>query len=203
MENNINLLQEWQNMNSEFQAKDTTPAIATFKLDSQSHSLIGDIMFKLKWKLRWIRIISLPMLVAAFFIKSDLQYLLIVVFITYELFRILGQREFNKIKTAIDFNTTTKQVLEDNLNSIKRILKMENIFGYIFLPISGAIGWIAYKLYVHQNLETVIGLPNLSWQLLICMAVGIPFIFIAQKMNDSIFNAPIKELESKIEELNN
>jgi hypothetical protein len=202
MENNINLLQEWQNMNSEFQAKDTTPAIATFKLDSQSHSLVGDIMFKLKWKLRWIRIISLPMLVAAFFIKSDLQYLLIAVFITYELCRILGQREFNKIKTAIDFNTTTKQVLEDNLNSIKRILKMENIFGYIFLPISGAIGWIAYKLYVHQNLETVINLPNLSWQLLICMAVGIPFIFIAQKMNDSIFKAPIKELESKIEELN-
>ena len=202
MENNINLLQEWQNMNSEFQAKDTTPAIATFKLDSQSHSLIGDIMFKLKWKLKWIRIISLPMLVAAFFIKSDLQYLLIAVFITYELCRILGQREFNKIKTAIDFNATTKQVLEANLTSIKRILKMENVFGYIFLPISGAIGWIAYKLYVHQNLETVINLPNLSWQLLICMAVGIPFIFIAQKMNDSIFKAPITELESKIEELN-
>jgi len=202
MENNINLLQEWQNMNSEFQAKATIPAIGTFKLDTQSHSLIGDIIFKLKWKLRWIRIISLPMLIAAFFIQTDLRYLLIAFFITYEVCRILGIRELKNIKTAIDFNSNTKQVLEDNLKVIKRILRIENIFGYIFLPLSGPIGWIAYKLYTHQNLETVIGLPNLSWQLVLCMLTGIPFIFIAQKMNDSIFKAPIKELESKIEELN-
>lgn len=197
----MDLQQEWQNMTVEFTAKDETPAIAAFKFDTRSHSLIGDILFKLKWKMRWIRIINLPMLIAAFFVKSDLQYLLLAVFITYELCRILGMRELKKIKTAIDFNLSTKQVLEDNLKSIKSILRMENVFGYIFLPLSGPIGWIAYKLYVHQNLETVIALPNLVWQLLLCMVIGIPFIYIAQKMNDSIFKAPIKELENKIKEL--
>ncbi len=196
----MDLQQEWHNMNVEFTAKDKTPAIAAFKFDTRSHSLLGDILFKLKWKLRWIRIINIPMLIAALFIKNDLQFLLIAVFITYEMCRFFGQREFQKIKTAIDFNSTTKQVLADNLKSIQRILRMENLFGYAFLPISGPIGWIAYKLYVHQNLETVIGLPNLSWQLFFCMLVSIPFIFIAQKMNDNIFKAPIKELESKIED---
>ncbi|MES2448180.1 MAG: hypothetical protein V4546_13420 [Bacteroidota bacterium] len=196
----MDLQQEWHNMNVEFTAKDQTPAIAAFKFDTRSHSLLGDILFKLKWKLRWIRIINIPMLIAALFIKNDLQFLLIAVFITYEMCRFFGQREFQKIKTAIDFNSTTKQVLADNLKSIQRILRMENLFGYAFLPISGPIGWIAYKLYVHQNLETVIGLPNLSWQLFFCMLVSIPFIFIAQKMNDNIFKAPIKELESKIED---
>ncbi|TKB99802.1 hypothetical protein [Pedobacter cryotolerans] len=198
----MDLQQEWQNMNVEFTAKDQTPAIATFKFDTRSHSLLGDILFKLKWKLRWIRIINIQMLIAALFVKNDLQFLLIAVFITYEMCRFFGQREFQKIKTAIDFNSTTKQVLADNLKSIQRILRMENLFGYAFLPIIGPIGWIAYKLYVHQNLETVIGLPNLSWQLFFCMLFSIPFIFIAQKMNDSIFKEPIKALESKIEELN-
>lgn len=198
----MDLQQEWQSMNAELIAHSTKNEVANFKLDAQSHSLIGSLLFKLKWKLRWIRIISLPMLIAAFFIKTDLQYLLIAFFLTYELCRILGQRELDKIKTTIDFNASTKQVLADNLNSIKRILKMENIFGYIFLPLSGPIGWMAYQLYAHQNLATVIELPNLIWQLLVCMLVSIPFIYIAQKMNDSIFATPIKELENKIEELN-
>lgn len=203
MENSINLQQEWQNMNAEFTAKDTTPAIATYKLDNQSHSLIGSLLFKLKWKLRWIRIISAPMLVAAFFIKSDLQFLLIAFFVIYELCRILGLAELKKIKTAIDFDSNTKQVLEDNLKAIRRILRMENIFGYLFLPLSGPIGLIAYKLYVHQKFAIVFSLPNLTLQIVLCALIGIPFIYLAQKMNNSIFKEPIKDLNDKIKELSN
>ncbi|WP_316768558.1 hypothetical protein [Pedobacter frigiditerrae] len=201
MENSINLQQEWQNMNAEFTANDTTPAIATYKLDNQSHSLIGSLLFKLKWKLRWIRIISLPMLIAAFFIKSDLQYLLLTFFVTYEVCRIFGLVELKKIKTAIDFDSNTKQVLEDNLNTIRRILRMENIFGYLFLPLSGPIGLIAYKLYVHQKFAIVFSLPNLTLQIVLCALIGFPFIYLAQKMNDSIFKEPIKDLSDKIEDL--
>ena len=201
MENSINLQQEWQNMNAEFTAKDITSPIATYKLDSRSHSLIGSLLFKLKWKLRWIRIISLPMLIAAFFIKSDLQYLLLAFFITYESCRVLGMIELKKIKTTIDFNSSTKQVLEDNLKAISRILKMENRFGYIFLPLSGPIGLIAYKLYVHQKFAIVFGLPNLPLQIVLCALIGIPFIYLAQKMNDSIFKEPIEDLSNKIIEL--
>ncbi|TCC89520.1 hypothetical protein EZ428_17670 [Pedobacter frigiditerrae] len=201
MENSINLQQEWQNMNAEFTAKDTTPAIATYKLDHQSHSLISSLLFKLKWKLRWIRIISVPMLVAAFFIKNDLQYLLLAFLVTYELCRILGLVELKKIKTAIDFNSNTKQVLEDNLIAIRRILRMENIFGYIFLPLSGPIGLIAYRLYVHQKFAIVFSLPNLTLQIGLCILIGIPFIILAKKMNDSIFKEPIKDLRDKIKEL--
>lgn len=197
----MDLQQEWQYLNAELLNKKEAAEIETFRLDHRSHSLIGDILFKLKWKLRWIRIINIPMLIAALFIKNDLQFLLLAVFIIYEMCRFFGQREFQKIKTAIDFNTTTKRVLEDNLKSIQRILRMENLFGYAFLPISGPIGWLAYKLYIHQDIATVFSLPNLSWQLFICMLVGIPFIYIAQKMNDSIFKQPIAALESKINEL--
>jgi hypothetical protein len=198
----MDLQQEWQYLNAELLHKKEAAIIETFRLDHRSHSLLGDILFKLKWKLRWIRIINIPMLIAALFIKNDLQFLLIAVFITYEMCRFFGQREFQKIKTAIDFNSTTKQVLADNLKSIQRILRMENLFGYAFLPISGPIGWLAYKLYLHQDINTVINLPNLSWQLFLCMLVGIPFIFIAQKMNDSIFKEPLSALEIKLKELN-
>jgi hypothetical protein len=201
MENNINLLHEWQNMNTEFTAKDCTHDIATFKLDSKSHSLIGDIAFKLKWKMRWIRIISLPILITAIFVKTDLQYLLLAFFITYEVCRFLGTKELKQIKTAIDFNSNTRQVLEDNLKAIQRILRMENLFGYIFLPLSGPIGWLAYQLYKHHDFVKVMELPNFTLQMALFLLIGFPFIYVAQKMNDSIFKAPMQELQEKIEEL--
>ena len=108
--------------------------------------------------------------------------------------------ELKKIKTAIDFNSSTKQVLEDNLKAIRRILRMENIFGYIFLPLSGPMGLIAYKLYVHQKFAIVFSLPNLTLQIMLCALISIPFIFLAQRMNNSIFKEPITELEGKIKE---
>lgn len=194
----MDLLQEWNNMNIELAEKDSTPAIASYKFDDQSHSLIGSLSFKLKWKLRWIRIIDLPILIAALFLKGDLQLLLLFVFVTYETCRFFGIKEFKQIKTAVDFDASTRQVLTDNLNVIQRILRMENIFGYIFLPLSAPIGLLAYKLYIHQSIQTVLNLPNLPLQIGLCFLVGIPGIWLAKKMNDSIFAAPIKDLNGKI-----
>jgi len=194
----MNLEQEWQNLSGEFNSRVDKIDISNITIDEKSHSLLQDLLFKLKWKLRWIRIIDLPILAMAFFIKGDLKFLLLFVFITYEISRALGVNSFRKIKTGIDYNANTRQVLSDNLKAIKRILRGETIYGYIFLPLAGPTGWLAYKLYIHETFEKVFSLPHFFIQMVLLMLVGIPFIYIGKKMNDSIFAKPLKELNEKI-----
>lgn len=194
----MDLEQEWKNLSVEFNSEVEKTAIANITIDEKSHSLLQDLLFKLKWKLRWIRIIDIPTLTVAFFVKGDLKYLLVFSFITYEIFRAMGLNDFKKIKTSVDYNTNTKQVLINNLAAIKRILRGEIIYSYIFIPLAGPTGLLAYRLYVHQTFEKVFSLPHFFIQMVLLMLVGIPFIYIGKKMNDSIFAKPLKELNEKI-----
>ncbi|WP_231491597.1 hypothetical protein [Pedobacter sp. Leaf170] len=197
----MNLDQEWQNLSAELNTKAEQIDITKFTIDKESHTLLQDLLFKLKWKLRWIRIIDIPLLVFAFIVKGDLKFLLIFIFLTYEISRAFGMIKFSKIKTGIDYNANTKDVLINNYNTIKEILRGETVFGYIFLPLAGPIGLFAYKLFVHQSFKQVISQPNIWYQFLAVALIGIPFIFIASKMNDSIFKKPLNELKNKIAEL--
>ncbi|WP_443938289.1 hypothetical protein [Pedobacter sp. MW01-1-1] len=197
----MDLDQEWQNLSTELNSKAEKIDIAKITIDEKSNTLLQDLLFKLKWKLRWIRIIDIPILGLALIVKGDLKYLLLFAFITYEIFRFLGVMKFRKIKTAVDYNSNTKQVLTDNYNAIKAILRGESIYGYIFLPLAGPIGLLAYKLYIHQSFEKVISLPGFLPQIFMVALVSFPFIFIAKKMNDSIFVKPLNDLKNKIAEL--
>ena len=197
----MNLEQEWQNLGVEFNTKAGQIDTTKLNIDEKAHSLLQELIFKLKWKLRWIRIIDLPLLALAIFAKGDLKILLLLVVITYEICRALGMRDFNKIKTAVDYNANTRQVLTDNFNAIKKILHGETIFGYIFLPLAGPIGLLAYRLYVHQTMAQVIQLPHFFLQMALLALVGIPFILLTKRMNDSIFKKPLKQLSDKLNDL--
>ncbi|WP_175633831.1 hypothetical protein [Pedobacter ghigonis] len=197
----MNLEQEWQNLGVEFSAKANQIETSKLTIDEKAHSLLQELIFKLKWKLRWIRIIDLPLLALAIFVSGDLKILLLLIVATYEICRALGVRDFNKIKTAVDYNANTKQVLNDNLKAIKKILRGETIFGYIFLPLAGPIGLLAYRLCVHHTFEQVIQLPNFFIQMALLALVGIPFTWLTKRMNNSIFAKPLKQLTDKLNDL--
>lgn len=203
MENSIDLQQEWQNMSAEIVSKQKNEDYSSLQLDAQSHGVLQSLLFKLKWKLRWIRIIDIPLLVIAFLVKGDLQIVLLILFATYEIFRMLGINEFNKIKTGVDYNTNTKQLLTANLKAIKSILRIENIYGYIFLPLSGPIGLLVYKLYAYQSFENIVVGTSLFWQIGLLFIVGLLLIYVAKKMNNSLFAQHINDLHAKIEQLKN
>ncbi len=54
MENSIDLQQEWQNMSAEIISTQQNDFSSSIQLDAQSHGLLQSLLFKLKWKLRWI-----------------------------------------------------------------------------------------------------------------------------------------------------
>lgn len=194
----MDLQQEWQKMSSEIVSKETLPLLSENNKQQKSNHLLDDLKFKLKWKLRWIRIIDIPILLFALLTKGDLQLVLIGFFLSYEICRWLMIGQLNKFKAVVDYSLNTKQVLEETLASLTQILKVENIFGYIFLPITGPIGLMAAKLYHHQTFENVFNLPNVYLQLAISILVSIPILLLAKKANNYLFEARIKELKSKI-----
>ncbi len=197
----MDLQQEWQNMNAEIVAKENEQHNWATQLDAESHSLMQSLLFKLKWKLRWIRIINIPILIAALFTKGDLQISLLLMFLTYEVAGAFGRYDFNKIKTGVDYNSNTKQVLEQNFNAIHRMLRGERIWGYIFVPLSGPAGLLIYRLTVDNNFKNLVNSSHFVLLLCLLTLIGIPFLFLAQKMNNNLFSKHINELQEKINEL--
>ncbi len=197
----MDLQQEWQNMNAEIVAKDKEQSNWAIQLDGESHGLMQSLLFKLKWKLRWIRIIDVPILVAALFTKGDLQITLLLMFLTYEVAGAFGRHDFNKIKTGVDYNSNTKQVLEQNFTSINRILRGERIWAYVFLPLSGPTGLLVYRLTADNSFKNLMNSSNFILLLCSLTLISLPFLFLAQKMNNNLFSKHLKELEEKINEL--
>ncbi|MHC8949172.1 hypothetical protein [Sphingobacterium hungaricum] len=197
----MDLLKEWQNMSAEMLTTAQSEEVSKFTLDVQSKDILQDLLYKLKWKFRWIRIIDLPILVAAVFSETDLKILLLAIFAGYELFYWLGKKEFNKIKTSVDYTSNTKNVLENNLHAISKILYLENVWGYITAPLAAPIGFLCYKLYVHKSFETVFELPNIYLHLCLLVPLGLLVIVLGNLMNRSIFKKQIENLNEKIKEL--
>lgn len=196
----MDLQQEWQNMSTELINSEQSIEVSKFNIDAQSKDLLQDLIFKLKWKLRWVRIIDLPILAIALFADSDLKILLLGVFVLYEVSRWFGAKEFAKIKTSVDYASSTKEVLKNNLNAITKLLRVEQIWGYITAPIAGPIGFLCYKLTVHGSFAKVFELPNIYLHLGLLMPLGILVIILGNLMNNSIFKKQIENLKVKIDE---
>jgi len=198
----MDLQQEWQNMSAEMINSEQSAQVSKFNLDVQSKDLLQDLMFKLKWKLRWVRIIDLPILALALFADRDLKILLLGIFVLYEASRWFGVKEFQKIKTVVDYTSSTKELLESNLTAINRILSIENIWGYITAPLAGPIGFLCYQLSVHKSFANVFELPNIYLHLGLLAPLGILVILFGNLMNRSIFKKQIESLKRKISEFN-
>lgn len=108
-----------------------------------------------------------------------------------------AKKEFNKIKTTVDYTSDTKNVLENNLCAISKILYLEKIWGYLIAPLAGPIGFLCYKLYVHKSFETVFALPNIYLHLALLIPLGIFIIVLGNIMNRSLFKEQIANLNEK------
>lgn len=197
----MNLDLEWKKLSDEINLQAQKELMPPTIIEGQSYSLLKILRIKLTWKLRWIRVIDLPVLACALFVRGDLQLMLLVIFACFEIARIASVYEFKKIKTEIDYTSTTQQVLRDNLKAIKNFLKIEQIWGYVFLPLAAPAGFVLYRLMIHKNFETIFSDPNIWYQLAAYMLIGFPAILITRKMNNHLFAEHIKDLTAKIHQL--
>lgn len=197
----MDLQKEWQNMSVEMLSAKQSEEISMFTFDAQSKDILQNLIYKLKWKFRWIRIIDLSILAIALFSKTDLKILLVTVFALYELFYWIGKKEFNKLRTSVDYASNTKDVLENNLQAISKILYLENVWSYLIAPLAAPIGFLCYKLCIHKSFEAVFALPNIYLHLMILIPLGVLVIVLGNMMNRRIFKKQIENLNEKITEL--
>jgi len=169
--------------------------------DDKSAGLFQSLLFKLKWKLRWIRIIDLPLLAAAFFVRGDLQILLVTLFLIYEITRAVLMHHYVKIDTNVDYTSTTQKVLTEHITAIKKILKFELIWSFSFLPLAAPAGFLVYKLAIFHTFLQVSERPGFWYQILLCALIGIPAIALTIKINNRAFGAYVRKMELKVEEM--
>lgn len=197
----MDLQKEWQNMSVEMLSAKQSEEVSMFTFDARSKDILQNLIYTLKWKFRWIRIIDLSILTVALFSETDLKILLVSVFALYELFFWIGKKEFNKIKTSVDYASNTKNVLENNLHAISKILYLENVWGYFIAPLAAPIGFLCYKLYIHKSFEAVFALPDVYLHMMILIPLGVLAIVFGNMMNRRIFKKQIESLNEKIKAL--
>lgn len=197
----MDLQKEWDNMSELLMVDTNNQNTQKMGMIKSSHNVIAQIRLKLKWKLAWIRVIDVPILITAFFVEGDLQKLLFVVFVIYEIFRALAMREYRKIKGEIAFDTSTKLVLLEHYYAISKILRIERIWGYLMIPLSAPIGFIIFKLIDNNHIMQIIESPFFIYKILLVSLIGLPILFLVEKANKKLFSKHLESLQLKIDEM--
>jgi hypothetical protein len=151
----MDLQQEWENMGTEFTDHSAPYTVDYTSIRKESKGLFETLVKNLNHKMTWIRVISIPVLIGAFFAEAPLKYLLLAVFAVYEIGRMLSIRSLKKINTQIDYTDITRTVLNQQIAVIKQVLRVEKIWGAIFIPLAAPVGYIASQLMQHKNIFAI------------------------------------------------
>lgn len=198
----MDLQQEWNNMNGEMMIG--TPSFTTdlSGIQKSSKNTYETLLKNLHAKLIWIKVLSLPPLVGAFYTEGLFRYLLLALFVTYAISSELMQRKMKKLPNYMDYTAVSKVVLTEKLKLIKEILRFESMSVYFFGPFMGPLGLMCSYLLKYKTLdEVILHHPNLALSLLAASLLVIPIKLIGERMNKYAFGKDIEKLTSNLKEL--
>lgn len=197
----MDLQKEWNDLSNEVKSKDTSPAVDLTTLKNESKGLYEILHRNLRYKLNWIRIISVPALMAAFFATGPLRFLLLGIFLVYELARMGMVKKMKELPPRIEYSSVTKSILSQQLILIKEILRGEKIWGYIFIPIAGPIGLMAYYFFAKKNIMDLFQNPDSVYLIAGFVVLAFAGIKLAEKMNAIGYSEYITKLTKNMQEL--
>ena len=169
-------------------------------IKKESGNLLDTLKKGLDAKMAWARGIGLTALLLAVFAPEHLKYWLVGMFLTYEISRLLMAKKKRALNYKADFSGITRQVIADQLKLVNSALKIEEIWGYIFLPLSGPAGAILYFLHTGKTYQQLISEPKNVYLLIAFLLLGIPGIYIAKKMNYHAFGKHIEKLTKNLQQ---
>lgn len=197
----MDLQQEWDNMGIEFTDHSAPYTIDYNSIRKESKGLFETLIKNLNHKMTWIRVMSIPVLIGAFFAAAPLKYLLIAVFVVYEIGRMLSIRSIKKINTQIDYAAITRTMLTQQIAIIKQVLRIEKIWGAIFIPLAAPVGYIGSRLMQHKNRwdiwhQWAPGYIIGGWLILIALC-----FLLANWMNKIAFGNYLQKLNNQLAQL--
>lgn len=198
----MDLLQEWNEMNGELADKNQLLSIDITSIQKSSKSVYLNLLKNLNAKMIWIRVLSIPMLLGAFFTTGLLQYLLLGMFISYELGRLFMIQQVKKLPNYIDYSTVTKDMIAFQLKLINRALRIEKIWACLSGPFAGPLGYMALLAFKYQTLDQIIvNQPNLPYVLLGLALLVFPITYLGNMMNKYAFAKDVEKLSANLKEL--
>ena len=198
----MDLQQEWNKMNEEL-AADQQPLTADLTNGQKlSKNTYERLVKNLHAKLIWIKVLSVPPLVGAFYTEGLFRYLLLIWFVTYALGSELMQRKMKKLPSTIDYTAVSKVFIADKLKLIKEILRSESLFAYLYGPFMGPLGIMCSYLLKYKTLDQILlQHPNLIWYLLAASLLVIPIKLLGDRMNNYAYGKDITKLTTILENM--
>lgn len=197
----MDLEKQWQELSEEFKVNQTDEFITQSEIKKESKGIFETLYKNLNYKLMYIRIFSLISLVLSILTSGTLRYFLIGFFIAYELGRITVSQLIKSLPSSPDYDKVTKELLTTQLTIIKRILKIEQLWGFIFIPLSGISGLIIYQLLLGKTFTTIIYAPNFIYKLLLCLFLSFGAIMLACKLNKIAFSKQLSKITENLSDL--
>jgi len=197
----MNMQEEWAILNNEVMAKsDIELAPLSHFIKKESGNLLDTLKKGLDAKMAWARGIGLTALLLAVFAPAHLKYWLIGMFLVYEISRLLMVKKKRALNYNADFAGITRDVIADQLKLVKSALKIEEIWGYIFLTLAGPAGAIVYFLHAGKTYQQILDDPKNLCLLIAFVLFGIPGIYLAKKMNYHAFGKHIEKLTKNLQQ---
>jgi len=197
----MNLQEEWTNLNKEILVRsDIELANVNQTIKKESDNLLAQLKKNVETKMLWGRGIGITALLLAVFTEAPVKYWLLGIFIVYEIADLIGIKEKKQLKYTPDFSGITKEVIAEQLRVISRILKIEEIWGYLFIPLAGPAGLMLHYLYNGEAFNKIINKPNIGFLLFALLLLGIPGIYLARRMNYYAVGKYIKKLKENLKQ---
>lgn len=199
----MDLQKEWETLSNEFTANQNDKFIINNEIRKESKGIYETMYRNLTYKMMFLRVFSVTALVLSILSTGTLRYFFIAFFIAYEAARILMIHLMKKLPSKIDYNEMTKDVLSILLSVIKRILKLERLWGYIFIPLAGPAGLIMARLFSGRSLSDIINSPDFIYHILICLLIAPVAVILAGKMNKYAFSKHLFKISENLRQLEN
>lgn len=195
----MNLQEEWNALNDQILLKaDTRNAPGIQQIKAESGDVLQRIKKMLKIKMLWARGIALAAFLGFICTHGEIRYWLLGMFLVYESGRYLTIRKTKALRKDVDFSQVTREVLTSQLNLVKQALRIEQIWGYLFIPLSGPFGLMISHLAHGKSFHAILAQPKQIYILIGLALLGIPLIFLAEKMNKTLFSSYISKLQENI-----
>lgn len=198
----MDLQKEWNNMNDEVIVNSEAELAAAGQfIKAESAQLLTTLEKNLKMKLMWARLIAVAILIGAYFAHGSMRYWLLAAVLVYELGRYLMVKRMKNLNYEPDYSHNTAELISEQLEVIRKTLKVEEIWGYLIIPFAGPFGYILSGLHKGKTFSGMLAEPNSLFILLAFMGLALLGIALGKKMNRIAFGKYIDKLNTHLEQM--
>lgn len=197
----MDLQEEWNSLNLALSTDPHDLITAQEWIKKESIGTYEILRKHLRYKMRWAFGISLGVLLLVVLSTGPLQYLMLGTLLCFISPAINMFFQMKNLPLSTDYTEVTWKVLTNQVYQVRKIIKMERYWGYLFMPVSPFIGLMGYILMKHNDFNAILAYNKWSYMVPVAIILSCFGIYISGKMNQYSFGPYLKKMDENIAEL--